>query len=92
MLTVREILAFGVEERMGARVELEDLAASTLTYRLSEGEPTATEQQPAAAAWWGSSAAGICWCIVPMDSDSTHRGYNVFRCTSGGLAGWLEPV
>jgi hypothetical protein len=38
VLTVREILAFGVEERMGARVELEDLAASTLTYRLSEGE------------------------------------------------------
>jgi hypothetical protein len=39
VLTVREILAFGVEERMGARVELEELAASTLTYRLAEGEP-----------------------------------------------------
>lgn len=38
MLTVREILAFGVEERMGARVELEELAASTLTYKLAEGE------------------------------------------------------
>jgi hypothetical protein len=38
VLTVREILAFGVEERMGARVELEELAASTLTYRLAEGE------------------------------------------------------
>lgn len=38
VLTVREILAFGVEERMGARVELEDLAASTLTYKLAEGE------------------------------------------------------
>jgi hypothetical protein len=43
VLTVREILAFGVEERMGARVELEDLAASTLTYRLSEGEPLCAE-------------------------------------------------
>jgi hypothetical protein len=38
VLTVREILAFGVEERMGARVELEDLAAGTLTYRLADGE------------------------------------------------------
>lgn len=37
VLTVREILAFGVEERMGARVELEDLAASTLTYKLADG-------------------------------------------------------
>eukprot|EP00878_Enallax_costatus_P010464 GHUV01010925.1.p1 GENE.GHUV01010925.1~~GHUV01010925.1.p1 ORF type:complete len:467 (+),score=159.73 GHUV01010925.1:196-1596(+) len=37
VLTVREILAFGVEERMGARVELEDLAANTLTYKLAEG-------------------------------------------------------
>eukprot|EP00882_Tetradesmus_deserticola_P013240 GHRQ01014040.1.p1 GENE.GHRQ01014040.1~~GHRQ01014040.1.p1 ORF type:complete len:341 (+),score=165.52 GHRQ01014040.1:150-1025(+) len=37
VLTVREILAFGVEERMGARVELEDLAAGTLTYRLADG-------------------------------------------------------
>lgn len=38
VLTVREILAFGVEERMGARVELEELAASTLTYKLADGE------------------------------------------------------
>lgn len=38
VLTVREVLAFGVEERMGARVELEELAASTLTYKLAEGE------------------------------------------------------
>lgn len=37
VLTVREILAFGVEERIGARVELEELAASTLTYKLAEG-------------------------------------------------------
>lgn len=37
VLTVREILAFGVEERMGARVDLEDLAANTLTFRLAEG-------------------------------------------------------
>lgn len=37
VLTVREILAFGVEERMGARVELEELAADTLTYKLAEG-------------------------------------------------------
>eukprot|EP00879_Flechtneria_rotunda_P005256 GHRR01005541.1.p1 GENE.GHRR01005541.1~~GHRR01005541.1.p1 ORF type:complete len:392 (+),score=108.32 GHRR01005541.1:604-1779(+) len=37
VLTVREILAFGVEERMGARVELEDLAAETLTYKLAQG-------------------------------------------------------
>ena len=37
VLTVREILAFGVEERMGARVDLEDLAANTLTYKLAQG-------------------------------------------------------
>jgi hypothetical protein len=37
VLTVREILAFGVDEGMGARVELEELAATTLTYRLAEG-------------------------------------------------------
>jgi hypothetical protein len=37
VLTVRDILAFGVEERIGARVELEELAADTLTYRLANG-------------------------------------------------------
>jgi hypothetical protein len=44
VLTVREILAFGVEERMGARVELEELAASTLTYKLAEGETEGNSQ------------------------------------------------
>uniref|UniRef100_A0A383WIV7 Arginine deiminase n=1 Tax=Tetradesmus obliquus TaxID=3088 RepID=A0A383WIV7_TETOB len=41
VLTVREILAFGVEERMGARVELEELAAGTLTYKLADGHKEA---------------------------------------------------
>ncbi|KAF8072641.1 CPN20 [Scenedesmus sp. PABB004] len=41
VLTVREILAFGVEERMGARVELEELAADTLTYRIADGHDPA---------------------------------------------------
>ena len=37
VLTVREILSFGVEEHIGARVELEELAMRALTYHLSEG-------------------------------------------------------
>jgi hypothetical protein len=34
VLTVREILAHGVEEHMGARVALENLAMSTLQYKV----------------------------------------------------------
>lgn len=37
VLTVRDILAYNVEERLGARLELEALAASALTYQLAEG-------------------------------------------------------
>lgn len=37
VLTVRDILAFGVEEHIGARVDLEDLAKSALTYELAAG-------------------------------------------------------
>lgn len=33
VLTVREILAHGVEEHVGARVQLENLAMATLTYQ-----------------------------------------------------------
>lgn len=35
VLTVREILAYGTEEHIGARVELEDFAMQALTYRLA---------------------------------------------------------
>jgi arginine deiminase len=37
VLTVREILAYGVEEHMGARTDLEALAMEGLTYRLAAG-------------------------------------------------------
>lgn len=37
VLTVREILAYGVAEHIGARVELEEFAMRTLTYRLADG-------------------------------------------------------
>ncbi|KAI8474870.1 MAG: hypothetical protein J3K34DRAFT_517740 [Monoraphidium minutum] len=37
VLTVREILAHGVEAHMGARVGLETLAMRTLTYRVADG-------------------------------------------------------
>ncbi len=37
VLTVREILAFGVDSNMGARVELEDLGMGALTYRMAAG-------------------------------------------------------
>jgi arginine deiminase len=37
VLTVREILAYGTDEHVGARVELEDLGMSALTYALEEG-------------------------------------------------------
>lgn len=53
VLTVRDILAFGVEERIGARVELEDLAADTLTYKLAEGERTV------GGASWGGWAGRV---------------------------------
>jgi hypothetical protein len=37
VLTVREILAYGTDEHMGARVELEDLAMDAMTYELDSG-------------------------------------------------------
>ncbi|GBF90210.1 arginine deiminase [Raphidocelis subcapitata] len=37
VLTVREILAHGVDEHMGARLALERLAAATLTYTMAGG-------------------------------------------------------
>ena len=37
VLTVREVLSFGVDEHIGARVELEELAMRALTYNLAEG-------------------------------------------------------
>lgn len=37
VLTVRDILSFGVEDHMGARVELEELATKALQYVLAEG-------------------------------------------------------
>ena len=37
VLTVREILAYGTEEHVGARSELEDFAMQALTYKLAEG-------------------------------------------------------
>lgn len=37
VLTVRDILSFGVEDHMGARVELEDLATKALHYGMAEG-------------------------------------------------------
>jgi hypothetical protein len=66
VLTVREILAFGVEERMGARVELEELAAGTLTYRLADGE----------GGFGVSPKGGRLWVCVVM---TTRR---VKRCSS----------
>lgn len=37
VLTVREILAFGVNEHVGARIDLEELAMEALTYDMSVG-------------------------------------------------------
>lgn len=37
VLTVREVLAFGAEEHVGARISLEDLAMMALNYRIAEG-------------------------------------------------------
>lgn len=37
VLTVREILSYGVLEHIGARVELEELAMRALTYHLADG-------------------------------------------------------
>ncbi len=36
VLTVRDILSYGVEEHMGARCELEALAMRALTYDLAD--------------------------------------------------------
>ena len=37
VLTVRDILSYGADEHIGARVELEDLAMKSLTYDLANG-------------------------------------------------------
>jgi arginine deiminase len=36
VLTVREILAYGVEDHIGARVDLEKMAMRALTYEMAE--------------------------------------------------------
>jgi hypothetical protein len=73
VLTVREILAFGVEERMGARVELEELAAATLTYKLAEGAHVHTLAHTHARASdstlsliCSSCALAICACVAGL--------------------------
>ena len=48
VLTVRDILSFGVASHMGARVELEELAMKALTYRLAPGaDPAAVSEADA---------------------------------------------
>ena len=37
VLTIRDILSFGVDDHMGARVELEELATRALQFQLAEG-------------------------------------------------------
>ena len=37
VLTIRDILSFGVEDHMGARVELEELATHALQYEMAKG-------------------------------------------------------
>lgn len=49
VLTVREVLAYGVERHVGARMELEDLAMKVLKYSLKEG--FAYEDIPESGRW-----------------------------------------
>lgn len=42
VLTVREILAYNVDERLGARLELEALAANSMTYQLATSTDSAS--------------------------------------------------
>jgi hypothetical protein len=60
VLTVREILAHGVDEHMGARVQLENLAMATLTYQVG------LRGGAAASAWWeeGTHANAWRWCAA----------------------------
>ncbi len=37
VLTVRDIMKYGVHDHMGARVELEELATKALKYQIAEG-------------------------------------------------------
>lgn len=37
VLTVRDIMKYGVHDHMGARVELEELATKALVYTVAEG-------------------------------------------------------
>lgn len=37
VLTIRDILSFGVDDHMGARVELEELATKALQYEIAKG-------------------------------------------------------
>ncbi len=37
VLTVRDIMKYGVRDHMGARVELEELATKALKYQIAEG-------------------------------------------------------
>lgn len=37
VLTVRDIMKYGVHDHMGARVELEELALKALSYNMAEG-------------------------------------------------------
>lgn len=52
VLTVREILSFGVGDHIGARVELEELAMKALSYNFAEGFKEADLRDEVSAAPW----------------------------------------
>ena len=59
VLTVRDILSYGADEHIGARVELEDLAMKSLTYDLANGYKCASAS---AVATLRQAPCGLCGC------------------------------
>ena len=55
VLTIRDILSFGVEDHMGARVELEELATKALQYEVEKGFKIQDLNEKVQHLWLGES-------------------------------------
>lgn len=68
VLTVREVLAYNVDERLASRLELEGMAAAALTYQLAPGEKVMSL---------------ICNRLLRRDKSEELKGLRLTRSSSG---------
>ena len=69
VLTVRDILKYGVSDHMGARVDLEELAMKALKYSMAEGFTVSDLNEQVIPAH-----------KVPLSSDDSARATGITAC------------